>query len=115
MTDAQRLERLENMQLTNEKNISILASSNKHMKEALERMDKTQADVSITLKAMSESLVHQHYLRKEVDDLKDALKNGTPKEQSLDKRIGEIEGISKYLNLKILGAVITAALALIFK
>lgn len=119
MTDAERLARLESMQLSNEKNISVLASAVKHTKEALERMDKTQAEVSATLKVMSESIVHQQYIRKEVDDLKTTLKkqdeHGSPREQSLDKRVGEIEGIIKYVNLKIVGAVITAALAFILK
>lgn len=119
MTDAERLARLESMQLSNEKNISVLASSVKHTKEAMERMDKTQAEVSSTLKVMSDALVHQHYIRKEVDEIKHILskhdENGSPREQNLEKRIGEIEGIIKYVNLKIVGAVITAALAFIFK
>jgi len=119
MTDAERLARLESMQLSNEKNISVLASSVKHTKEAIERMDKTQAEVSATLKTMSEALVHQHYIRKEVDDMKNTLRkqdeHGSTREQSLDKRVGEIEEIIKYVNFKILGAVIAAVLAVILK
>lgn len=120
MTDAERLPRLESMQLSNEKNISVLASAVKHTKEALERMDKTQAEVSATLKVMSRihrpSTIH---LVKRWTTSKQLLKNkidmGSPREQSLDKRVGEIRELLSTSISKSWEALITAALAFILK
>jgi hypothetical protein len=119
MTDAQRLERLENMQLSTEKNISALASSIKHMKEAYERIEKTQEKVGDTLVKISEAVIKLGHIHDDVNELKkdqkERDKDGSLREQALDKRVGGIEGLVRFVNLKILGAVLAALIALIIK
>lgn len=119
MTDAERLERLERRQYSNEKSITALTVAVEHIKDTFDRMEKTQEKVSDTLAKLSESIVKNQHLQDDVNEIKtserDKEKNGTIREQSLDKRIGEVEGIIKHVNLKILGAVIAAVLALILK
>jgi len=119
VTDAERLERLERRQVGNEKSIAAINVSIEHIKDTFERMEKTQEKVSNTLSKLSESIIKNQHLQDDINELKtsekEKEKNGSIREQSLDKRVGEIEGIIKHVNLKILGAVLAAVLALILK
>lgn len=119
MTEAERLERLERRQLSNEKSITALTVAVEHIKDTFDRMEKTQEKVSDTLTKLSESIIKNQHLQDDVNELKasekEKEKNGSTREKSLDKRVGEIEGIIKYVNFKILGALIAAALAVILK
>ncbi len=119
MTEAERLERLEKRASHHEKSMTELTIAVNQIKDTFVRMEKTQNEISGVLKEISASVIETKYLRKEFDELKHDLKHkdehGSVIEKGLDKRVKDVEDVVKYANLKIIGAVITALLALIIK
>lgn len=115
----ERLARIEREHTKHQKAIAMLSLAVPQLKETLIRMEQTQAEVSTTLKTISDSIIHQQYIRKELDEVKTTIGKwnevGTSREQSLDNRVEVIEKLIRFVNLKILGAVLAAALALILK
>lgn len=119
MTEAERLEKLERRAMSHDRSITALTVAIENIKDTFERMESTQEKVSNTLAKISESLADQKHIQKDVDELKADRKHrdehGSPFEKSLDKRVGEIEGVARFVNFKIYGAIIMALIALILK
>lgn len=119
MIDSERLERLESRQIGSEKNITALTVSIEQIKITFDRMEGMQEKVSETLSKISESLADLRYLHKEVEELKNDNKKkedrGTHRERNLEERVKVVEGTIRFVNLKIIGAVIVALITGVIK